>query len=150
MPFVVSKNLFVMPVVTDKILAALSAIPAAALFPTPNVHLYTNPAVISRASVIATFTEAAWTGYLQQALPALLGPYNIDTNNRGMQQDVTFGATAAVTPSVLVYGVFITDTTNAILWAAEAFANPIPFANAGDFLTYEFNFGEQMQRTLTP
>jgi hypothetical protein len=129
-------------------LNALTAATTSAIMAGAECHLYTNPAPVSPNSLITDFQEATFNGYAKQPLPAFLGPFNGDSNNMLVQQDVTFSASGALVASQSIYGVFITDTAGAVLWAAEAFPAPVQIVNAGDFVTYTFNFPEPFLRVL--
>lgn len=132
--FVVSAVVTYVRALTSALLAAFSARPAAELLATPNVHLYSNTFTPSPDSVLADFTECTFTGYAAVPLGTLSAPVNTGASTMGVVASVLFTAGSPFTTPDNAVGYFITDTTNAILYCAERFSAPIPFAAAGDFL----------------
>lgn len=130
-------------VLLDALLAALSARPAAALLAAPNVHLYTavTPA-LSPTSAVGDFTECTFAGYATAAAPAMIGPVNTANRTRAVHGQVDFTGGAIVAPGETAIGYYVTDTTDAILYMAEEFAQPIPFVNPGDTLSLDVIFPE--------
>ncbi len=133
----------------DALLAALSARPAAALFATPNVHLFTNMVTPTAESLLADFTEATFAGYVAVALPTLAGPVHLPNDSQALLAEVNFIGTTVAPPGEAIQGYYITDTTNAILYIAELFGTPIPIANPGDYLTLAIILPEAAVRPTT-
>lgn len=121
--------------------SALAARPAAALLATPTAHLWSaGPANITPDNVVGDFTECNFVGYAAQALPALAGPNNLPSGaGAGEEGTVTFTAGVVVAlQNALGYWI---DDGGGHIYAAERFPGPVPFANAGDFLTLTDLFG---------
>lgn len=140
--FIESSNPVAMKAVMQAILAALSARPAAALWVTPNIHLFVNNIQANSDNVLSDFTEATFAGYALAALPALSAPVRLGNGSQAVLASVVFIGGAIVAPGQTAFGYYITDTTNAILYAAETFLVPQPFAVAGDFLELAFAMPE--------
>jgi hypothetical protein len=119
------------------LLAALSARPALALLATPNVHLFVNNLAVAWNTVIGDLTEATFAGYAAIALPAFSAPVHLASNGQGLVASINFVGGAIVAPGQVAYGYYLTDTTNAILYWLETFAEPVPFASVGDFLNLD-------------
>jgi hypothetical protein len=133
----------------DALLAALSARPAAALWATPNVHLFSNMITPTAESLLADFTECTFAGYAAVALPTLAGPVHLANDAQALLAEVNFIGGSVVAPGQNVMGYYITDTTNALLYVAELFGAPIPIANPGDYLTLALIFAEAAVRPTT-
>lgn len=115
------------------LMAALSARPAAALLATPTVVLFVSGPALSPTWSPASYIAPTFHGYAGQAL-TLVGPVNIGGTDLAMIGSVTFLATAGGTINDNVIGYAVVDTTLAIPYMIELFANPVGFANPGDFL----------------
>jgi hypothetical protein len=141
MPVVISKNLVTSRPIAAAMLNALSTVPGAALLVTPFVHLYTaGPTPITPLAVPGDFTEATFTGYTSQALPApLLGPINGANNVLGKHEEVNFLAGAVVAPGENILGYWVDNAAAAgtNLYFAETFATPVPIAALGDFISLD-------------
>jgi len=144
MPQVQTKNPVVGRTLTDAILSALDTNPAAALIVTPWVHLFTaGPAPVLPTSVSADFTEATFVGYAPVALPMpLLGPIQIDPNDRSGHHEVDFLAGAVVAPGETIIGYYVDDDdlTPTKLYLGEIFETPIEITSPGDYVSLDVNF----------
>jgi hypothetical protein len=136
----------VYPAVADALMAALSARPAAALMAAPNVHLFGNDFTPSPFSVLANFTDVTFTGGAAVAQGTLLGPVWLDNIIRGMLVNTTFTCTVTPSPGQTIFGYYLTDAANALLWVAERFADPVPINTAGDFLSLDYVWAEPLIR----
>lgn len=146
MPFTQAANPVAKAVLLDALLAALAARPAAALLAAPNVHLYVNNIAFAAGTAISDLTEATFAGYAAAVLPTLVGPIALPNGALGLHAAVDYVATSVVSPGQVVYGYYVTDTTNAILYWGEKLATPIPIANIGDFVSLEVIFPEETLR----
>jgi hypothetical protein len=101
-----------------------------------NMHLYTavvNP--VGPRSVLADFTEAAFTGYAPAVLTAWGAPF-LDPSGDGVTASpvgVFPGPSAGSGATIL--GAYVTDTANAVLNAAVVFDTPIPLSGPHDSLS---------------
>jgi len=149
MPFVVAHNPVLARSLTAALLSALDTIPGAALLVTPFVHLYTaGPSPITPDSVPGDFVEATFVGYASIALPLpLIGPINLAFTTLGVNEEVNFLAGAVVPPGENILGYWISNQAGAAgtLYMAETFADPIPIAVAGDFISLDAIFAIAMQ-----
>jgi hypothetical protein len=115
------------------LLAALSAAPEDPLFATPKVILFTDGPTITPDFDPAAFTEPTFHGYAAQAV-TLSAPVNIGGTDLAVVSTVNFVATAGGTINDSCNGYILVDTTKAIGYHCERFANPINFGAVGDFL----------------
>lgn len=143
-----SANLVLAKLGLQALLAALSTRPAAALWVTPNVHLFTNAIQPNSRTALTDFTEATFAGYATVALPALAGPVHVSPDAEALLGEVNFIGGAVVAPGENIRGYYITDTTNAILYASEAFDEPVSIAAAEDFLSLLIQIPEPGLRTV--
>lgn len=152
--FITSRNPFLKRGISNDLLAAFSARPAAALLITPFVHLYTaRTNAPSQDSVVADFTEAAFTGYAAVALALpLLGPINADTDHSGVHNEVDFVAGAVTPPGQSIMGYWIDEAASggASLYAAEEFETPIPIAALGDYISLDVILALPWQEQISP
>ena len=147
MSFKTSLNPTVYPVMADKILAALGAIPAAALLTPCKLCLYANDIAVSRHTQLSDLQAPTFTGYAPAAIAALTGPVNLDENSDGMTAEASFKATAAPTSSEVIYGYYVTDNADAELLIAERFDVPVPIVESGDFCSVQLVFPEPFGRS---
>jgi hypothetical protein len=120
----------------DTFLAALGAIPAAALLVTPKIHLYSGVLAINQnlTQAMLTGAECNFSGYAAQVPAITTVPANVGVNVRGESADCIFGMSSPATVSQSANGYWM-DAGATVNWVvAEAFANPIPFSSPGDFL----------------
>jgi hypothetical protein len=124
--------------ITDEMLGALSARPAAALFVVPKVHLRINAHTINpRADSPATVDEATFTGYVDAA-PTIVGPVNLTDQGRGVQATVTFLCTADLGAGEEITGWYLTDEVAAAptrIYAEGDFPTPLTILLDGDGIT---------------
>jgi hypothetical protein len=101
------------------------------------LHLYTNPLVPTPQNVLADFTELT-AGQAASYAPITAGTANSPcTNQDGSWNDGPIGsapflAGALAGGPVTVYGIFVTDTTGAILLGSVSFPVPFTFAKPSD------------------
>lgn len=137
MPFVVNAETIWTEAGIDEFLAALSTRPAAALMPTPNIHLYTEPHLPNPVTdTPASFTEATFNGYAP--LPLVTGtPQNNPGGGRMVQGDADWVLGSPAGGGATIYGAFTTDVTNATLWAILPLAEPAVLGVSGDPLNMD-------------
>lgn len=88
-----------------------------------NYHLFVNDWHPSLADTLANYTEAAWSGYAPivvndgQFIPSVVVNHIAQIE----APIINFGNTSTAVQNV--FGYFVTDTTNAILFAAARFDN---------------------------
>jgi hypothetical protein len=117
----------------NALLTTLSTDPAAALLVTPKIFLFTEGTQPGPESEVTDFTEADFSGYALQSV-TLSGAVNIGDAEQARLATVTFVATTA-SPFVpnTILGYLLTDGVLAY-YGGELFAEPVPIAQAGDFL----------------
>jgi hypothetical protein len=104
----------------------------------PKMGLYKNNIIPTELNVLADFTEADFTGYAQQT--PVFGPVVIDENGVPVAPlSATFTQTGVVITNV-VFGMFVIDSTGALLGAA-LFDIPRSFNAIGDFEICNLLFG---------
>jgi len=92
-------------------------------------------APITPASVLADFTECDFTGYAESAPANWTQPVNLPgAQGRAAYAPSLFTFTGGAPQTALGYYVTGSDATGAPLMAAEAFADPVAFANDCDYL----------------
>lgn len=132
--------------VIDAMLAALGTRPAGSLFAAPNVHLYDQAHAADPVNdTPASFHEAAFTGYTPPAL-TLAGPVNDPGKGRLWRGTVSYVMTSTAGGTPQIFGAFITDTTNAILYWQVQFDAPVNFQLPGDFLDLDSGFELQFKQ----
>jgi hypothetical protein len=128
----VSKSLVWNAVFLQSVIAALSARPAAALAPALTAHLYNNPVNPSGDDTVATYTETAFSGYVAAALTPS-GPVRLTLPGEGALATSLFvGAGGPPFVPDNLQGVYY--VSGGLLVASERFPQPMPIAQAGDFL----------------
>ncbi len=133
-----SQNIVYSEAFLDTLLTAYKTNPAAALMPTPLVHLYndntlTPTPLTTKAQLDAV--ECAFSNYSAQT-PSVSNPVNLSQNTQGLLAPVSFvSTTGGVFVSDTARGYYVTSGSNLV--CAEKFATPFsaPFASNGDFLT---------------
>lgn len=122
----------------NAMLLALKTGPAAALWPTPKIHLSQDPAFNpgpNDTNATLAVHEATFTGYTAQT-PTFVVPVNLDTQTQGLVCTVVFEATGS-TVTNNIYGYWGDDGTN--LFGAESrTTDPIAVAVANDFVQVDF------------
>jgi hypothetical protein len=111
-----------------------------------HVHLYTNNLVPTKANVLADFTELTnieVPGYAAKSANWWAGvPFR---RNDGQWEDPSsladpsFIATGPPPAPQIVYGIYLTDSTDAILLGSGAFVAPFTFSLTGDGFTLPGN-----------
>jgi len=146
--FVQSANIVLGRPLSNGLIGALSARPAAALLVTPFVHLFTaGPTPITPDSVPADFTEATFVGYAAAALTLpLVGPLVIGADQLGGSNQANFIGGAVVPPGETILGYWIDEAAAAgtIMYLGETFQSPIPIAQLGDFISLDAVFAIAM------
>lgn len=141
MPFVKTLTLVIKPDLADALLDTLSAVPGAELLDAPEAILFTNTVQFTPETELADLTLATFVGYAPDALGALLGPVQLPNGARGLHAEVDFIAGAVVAPGETIWGYAITNGAGTILYGGESFADGIPIANPGDFISLDVIFG---------
>lgn len=131
----------------DALLGSLAARPADALWDTPTLHLATAVPILAKGMVLADFTEADFSGYVDAAL-TFSAVESGGPNSRGISAAAYFAATTA-TPFVAntIVGIYVTDGTGAVLYGAQAIDPPVQFSAPGDWQEFvlQFALGAQQQ-----
>lgn len=118
---------------TRALLGALSAIPTAILLLTPKIVLWTDGPTLTPDFDPSAYTAPTFHGYAAAAV-TLSGPVNIGGTDLAMIASVDFTATSGGTIADTCNGYALVDTSLAIPYMIERFANPISFGAIGDFL----------------
>lgn len=117
----------------DALLTAISARPAAALFDTPIVQLFTAGPPVTPTTDPTAYTEAAFNGYAA-ATPTFAAVGNLIGGDQGLPTQVHFAATSGgPLGAETILGYLITGASDAF-YLGEFFALPVPIAAIGDFL----------------
>ena len=142
------------------ILTAIAAQLGTAATGLVHVHLYTNNFTPDKNSLLAAFTELTAVevpGYAAKSVNWFAGvPFR---RNDGQWEDPSsladpsFVATGPPPAPQVVYGFFLTDSTDAILLGSGLFDAPFTFQNTGDGFTLPGNLllnqGDSTSLTLT-
>lgn len=131
----------------DALLNALTAVPLAPLLNAPNVHLFKNNTVFGPSTLLSGLTESDFPGYAIVAMGALAGPVTLTSLAEAKYVDADFACNAAPSPAQIVYGYYVTDGTNLILYAGETFPIPVNIASPGDFVSLELIWPEARLRS---
>jgi hypothetical protein len=105
------------------------------------VKLFKNDFTPTSASVLADFTEAAFTGYAAVVLTAaMLTPIITGPGIKSLHGNIDFIASGSPTPET-IFGYYVTSPGAAptTMSLAERFTNPVPIAVAGDAVILELN-----------
>src|SRR5436189_2973693 len=99
------------------------------------LHLFVNNITPTTSNVIGDFTEASFTGYAAASIVTWAAP-SVAAHIASMSPaSVTFTRTATGTVQT-VYGYYVTDNANTVLYWSERDANaPINITNNGDSYT---------------
>lgn len=130
-------SLTVKQALTDAQLAALFAVPGAALLLTPEVVLWIADVNPTPQTVIGDLTPPTFTGYAADSIGTMTGPVNQPSGARSLIAQVDFVVTADVSPVETIYGYSIVDTGGTILYYSERFTEPWIAQFAGDFLSLD-------------
>jgi hypothetical protein len=113
---------------------AVAAVPLLA----PKMGLYMNNVIPNENTQMTDLTEATFTGYAQQT--PVFGPVVIDENGVPVAPlSATFTQTGTAVTNI-VYGMFVLDSTGALVGAA-AFDAPRAFNANGNFEICNLLFG---------
>lgn len=98
-------------------------------------RLYTNNYTPLDTSVLGNFTEAAGGGYAAIALGTtwVINPFSVAPAD-AVHPAISYTFTGTLTGLATVYGVYITDSANVVIFA-EKFATPFQPRNNGDIIT---------------
>lgn len=118
---------------TDALLSALTARPAAVLLATPTLVLWVDGPAITPDWSPAAYAAPTFHGYAVVA-PTLSVPVNIGGTDQALIASGSFISTAGGTINDTCNGYALVDTTLAIPYLIERFPNPISFGSVGDFL----------------
>lgn len=122
-------------------LALMTIIHAAWQVSKPRVHLYINDISPTLSTQLTDLVEAPAPISPPGDLDFLAFPV-LDGHNAFLQAaPFLFTMTAAELPPFRLYGLFVTDPTNATLLWAERFARRIYFSRDGQFLNLVVKFG---------
>jgi hypothetical protein len=117
----------------DAFLAALTAAPDDPLLATPKAVLFTTGPSIGPDFAPADYTAPTFHGYAATAL-TFTAPINLGGTDLGVIATANFVATAGGAIDDTCNGYMIVDTTLAVPYMIELFANPVSFGHIGDFL----------------
>lgn len=153
--------MYIVPdVIMSGIITAVELALGTAVTGVVHVHLYTNNLVPTKTNVLGDFTElntAQVPGYAAADANWWAGvPYRRTDGaweDPNSLVDPSFVASAAPPVPVVAYGIFLTDSTDAILLGSGAFSSPFTFSLAGDGFTLPGNpallQGDDLSLTLT-
>lgn len=115
------------------LLAALSAAPVDPLLATPKLILWTDGPTITPDFDPADYTQPTFHGYAAAAV-TLSDVVNIGGTDLAVLAQKVFIATSGGAIDDTCNGYALVDTTMAIGYLIERFANPMSFGKVGDFL----------------
>jgi len=125
--------------IIDELLNALFTVPAAAIFVTPKIHLFTGSLIVSSATTQAELVaaEATFSGYLSEALGTMDGPLTLLEDIRGFLKSYSFieGDPATITENITGYWVDEGAVANWVV--GENFPEPLAMAAPGDFISLD-------------
>jgi len=126
-----------------ELLATLATDPAAALAPTPVLHLFTGSLEPDPGTLLAAFTavEATFTGYAEVTLPAWVGAVNILDQVIALISSGNFVVGTPVTIQENITGYWVDYDTASDWLLAERFPAPFPMVSTGDFLQVDLAAG---------
>lgn len=111
-----------------------------------HLHLFTNDFTPDKDSVLGDFTELTNVevpGYVEADVNWFAGvPFRRSDGSwesPNSEPDASFIATSAPPAPIVVYGYFLTDSTNAILKGSGRFTSPYTFELIGDGFTMHGN-----------
>lgn len=119
-------------------LARLGTMVGAVPLLAPVFKLFQNNFTPLDTSILADFTIATFSGYADVAAP-FLSP-GLDPQNVPVAPVQCIYSTDGITPGV-AYGVYVVDSTGALVAAARFDGAPYNFADAGDQLVFTILFG---------
>lgn len=140
--FVATQNMVWAQSLCDAILNALTAAPLGAFLTTPTIRLFVNNIVVGPQTPLTAFTEATFTGYAAVTMGTLFGPVTLPDGNEAKYADADYLCSAAPSPSVLVYGYYVTNAGSTVYYGGETFPTPVPIAAPGDFVSLELIWAE--------
>lgn len=119
------------------LLNALTTVPGAKAIVTGEIHLFTaTSGPITRASLPAQFTEAAFTGYAAVATTGGGSIVNLPSGDgQGIINTANFVCTTTGAGESIL-GYWVQDAAGNLI-LAELFANPVPIVNSGDFVSLD-------------
>lgn len=105
------------------------------------VHLFKNLGLVpDHDTVIGDMDEADFDGYVIKDLNAtwvLLAGLDAGRRATGQAVRCTWALTATpVTPNT-IFGYYVTDSANSVLYWAEAFGSSQPMVASGDFISFK-------------
>lgn len=99
------------------------------------VSLYVNNFSPTYLAELTDYVEASFPGYTPQGASGWSAPTNVGMAARTTASDITWTASATVTPSVEVYGYFVVNSDGDYIYG-ERFGNgPFTMTNTGDSIT---------------
>jgi hypothetical protein len=117
-----------------RLTTAVGAVPLLA----PTFHLFENNFTPTPTSLLADYVEATFSGYA--AVATAFGTPGLDPNNIPVAPAPVTYITTGVTPGV-AYGIYILDSTGALVAGSRFDGAPFNFAVAGDQLVGTVLFG---------
>ncbi len=107
---------------------------------TQTLHLAKNNVMITRSTVLGDFTEADYSGYVSQVIPAFVAAVNDGANHRASAASsvITFQNTTGVAGNS-IYAVYATNAAGHLLWAEEVSGGPttpVDMLTAGKVFLY--------------
>lgn len=109
------------------------------------VDLYTSSsAPLGLDMTVGQFTPPVYTGYTSNPISSLSNPGSNSPSGNGLivYTNQAWALTAAPVSTIQILGYYVHSnfpTVDTVMWA-EAFVNPIPLQNVGDFLDLELIF----------
>lgn len=105
------------------------------------VRLFMNNIAVNDGTLLANLTEAVFDGYVLVSLP--LGPCVAGQDPVTLQQEITlpppaggwvYTCTGVTGLPIIIYGFYVTDKNNTILYAAQNFPAPITITASGQVI----------------
>lgn len=113
------------------------------LFGTLKVRLFKNNLTVVAGTVLADLTEANYSGYAAQTAAGWSAAAIVSGAGSTTGTPLTFATANPTTITNNIYGAYITDAGNTILYWAQNDANaPIPMAVPGQIYVYTPNFAD--------
>jgi hypothetical protein len=103
------------------------------------VHLFKNNFTPAHDTVAADMTEADFDGYVVKHATSWLVEGSLDSDGRAVAQAVAVVWALSATPATTnqIYGYWIGDISDNLVWAERFVGAPLPMVNNGDFVAFK-------------